>query len=526
MRSHVQSSALILIAGIVSQAGIISSANAQDPEFRAMWITRFEWPNFFQPTIQQTIDNIMDDLSAANFNVAIFQVRGQMDVFFPSPNETWSELIGGSDPGWDPLAYAINAAHTRGLEFHAYVNTHTCWHSRTFDPPLDPNHLYYQHCNANDPNGRDWLLHDNFTTPSQYLSDNYVWVAPGVPAASAHTRQQVLYIVENYDIDGIHFDRIRTPSVTSRDPISFRRQNESRTNPHGLNVDDWTAGEITRLVRDTYAAIKIAKPHVTVSAAVIPDYPNTNTRLHQAPIVWGEHQALDIAIPMMYSSTAWFPLWMFATSQLPMQVAGGFLAFNGDIQESRDVGAVGTSLFSWSSFFRTAEFLSGPYATPVATPSIPWESSPESAILGVEVLSVEGDPVEDVEILVLAGGVVVDQTLTSADGFCGLTGLDAGSFTLKISHPGYKPLTQVTPVLAEGDAILLRAQFNELAAVGDFDDDGDADLADWPWMQFCFGGPESLIYPDGHSCLNGDGDSDQDVDVLDFARFQADFEPL
>jgi uncharacterized lipoprotein YddW (UPF0748 family) len=94
----------------------------QAPEVRALWATRFEWPDPDEATAKATIDAIMQDLADNNFNTVFFQVRGQADVLYPSPYEVWSPLIGGSDPGWDPLAYAIASAHARGIALHAYID--------------------------------------------------------------------------------------------------------------------------------------------------------------------------------------------------------------------------------------------------------------------------------------------------------------------------------------------------------------------------------------------------------------------
>ncbi|HEY3245140.1 MAG TPA: family 10 glycosylhydrolase, partial [Phycisphaerae bacterium] len=250
----------------------LEAARAQNPEFRAMWVSRFEWPNTNPATCQATINNIMQTLAAHHFNAVLFQIRGQADVLYPSPYEVWSPLIGGSNPGWDPLAYAINAAHANGIEFHAYINTHTCWQSAAHLPPTNPNHLFFAHTDASNPNARDWLIHDAAGNPVQWSEDNYVWLAPGVPAYQAYIRQQILYVVQNYDVDGVHFDRIRTPNSSySYDPISQARRLNPQSNPNNLDFSHWTRDQITRNVRDAYADIMVIKPWVKVSAAVFPD---------------------------------------------------------------------------------------------------------------------------------------------------------------------------------------------------------------------------------------------------------------
>src|SRR5512145_229897 len=112
-----------------------------------MWVSRFEWPNRDPAACRATIDEIMKTLAAHRFNAVVFQVRGQCDTFYPSPEEPWSPMISptGSDPGWDPMAYAIEAAHANKLEFHAYINTHVAWQNGQQRPPAVPSHIFFKH---------------------------------------------------------------------------------------------------------------------------------------------------------------------------------------------------------------------------------------------------------------------------------------------------------------------------------------------------------------------------------------------
>jgi uncharacterized lipoprotein YddW (UPF0748 family) len=174
----------------------VFTENAPAGEFRGMWVTRFEWPSTNLATVQNNINTILQKLKDNNFNAVIMQMRGQADTLYPSPYEPWSPILsssGNTPAGWgsfDPLQYAIDAAHSRGLEFHAYMNTHVCWQSGAENPPNNPNHLFYQHCNAADPNARDWLIHDQNGNPVQYEESGYVWMAPGVPEFQAYTRKR------------------------------------------------------------------------------------------------------------------------------------------------------------------------------------------------------------------------------------------------------------------------------------------------------------------------------------------------
>ncbi|MCP4251308.1 MAG: family 10 glycosylhydrolase, partial [bacterium] len=438
-------------------------AQAQSPEFRAMWASRFEWPDVNETTSKNTIDTIMQDLAGANFNAVFFQIRGQADVLYPSPYEVWSPLIGGSDPGWDPLAYAISPAHANGIEFHAYINTHTCWQSSSATPPSDPAHLYYAHCNASDPDARDWLHHNVPDNPVQFSESDYVWIAPGVPAYQAYIRQQILHVVENYDVDGVHFDRIRTPwsNEPSFDPISLARFGVPQSNPDGLDLTDWTADQITRNVRDIYAAIMDVKPGVAVSAAVYSNPATAPSNQHQDAMVWAQTGAMDVLLPMMYFSggtgSTWdtrLQLWLAGSGGRHV-VAGhitsqGVSSLLGQIALTRTRGAEGNNVFSWSSFSYWNDYLTNVYQNAASVPSMAWKDTPTTGIIWGYLTDTGGTPIVDAQVTRSGSSYTA---LSTGDGFYSFLLVPPGSYNLSASHPGFAPVDVTGVSMAAGDVI-------------------------------------------------------------------------
>jgi len=61
------------------------------------------------------------------------------------------------------------------------------------------------------------------------------------------------------------------------------------------------------------------------------------------------------------------------------------------------------------------------------------------------------------------------------------------------------------------------------ALLGDFDGDGDVDLADFTQFQLCFGGSSNPPAPTCPQGVDADLDSDGDVDLADFLIFQQNF---
>ncbi len=423
---------------------------AQSPEFRAMWISRFEWPDLDPNTCRARIDNMMATLQAARFNAVFFQVRGQADVLYPSPEETWSPLLDEVNPGWDPLAYAIQSAHLRGIEFHAYINSHTCWQS---DPasahtlPANPNHIFYQHCNAADPAHRDWLHHATASNPVQFNESDYVWFAPGVPAYQTHFRRQAVYVAANYDVDGIHFDRIRTPggSLPSYDPISQARYASPQSNPDNLNLTRWTADQVTRLVTDVYAAVALVNPNVAMSAAVFPEPNSAPSAQHQDAKAWAARGGLDVIVPMMYSTGGVGSLWdsrlqnWLSGASGRLVVAGqitseGVTSLVEQINLTRTRGAAGNSVFSYTSFSWWDAYATGVYATSAVLPAMPWKSNPTTGFIYGYVTDPNGAPIVDAQVW--RDGAAY-KALSCTDGFYSLLQAPPGNVMLTAQHNVY-----------------------------------------------------------------------------------------
>ncbi len=460
----------LLVAGLI--CANVCSAQSTAPEMRAMWISRFEWPSGTEAEIKARLDAMMQKLADNHFNAVFLQVRGQADVLYPSPYEVWSPLInGGVDPGWDPLAYAINAAHSRGLQLHAYINTHTCWQSSSHAEPADTDHLYYQHARASDPAHRDWLIHDSGGNPVQWHENDYVWLAPGVPAYQAYVRRQVLYVVENYDVDGVHFDRIRTPNANfSYDPISQARRASPQSNPDNLDFSHWTRDQITRHVRDTYAAIMAVKPSVVVSAAVFPDPNSAPVSVHQEALVWAQTGGADMLVPMMYTSGGADSTWddrlqAWLAGSAGRQVVAGQITsvassmLQTQIELTRTRGGHGNSIFSYSSFTPWADYLSNVYQVAVDPPAMPWKTGPAQAIIYGYVTNASSAPVVDAQITRNSSNYV---GLSSGDGFYALLQVDPGTYTLQAAHPAYGTTGAANVTVAAGQVVRRDLQLGAL----------------------------------------------------------------
>ncbi|MBQ8737534.1 MAG: family 10 glycosylhydrolase, partial [Bacteroidaceae bacterium] len=102
-------------------------------EIRAVWLTTIsgiDWPRTLAKNEsgikkqKQELTSILDKLKKANINTVLLQTRIRGSVIYPSDIEPWDECLtgkAGRHPGYDPLAFAIEECHKRGMELHAWI---------------------------------------------------------------------------------------------------------------------------------------------------------------------------------------------------------------------------------------------------------------------------------------------------------------------------------------------------------------------------------------------------------------------
>ncbi|HPB32318.1 MAG TPA: family 10 glycosylhydrolase [Candidatus Sumerlaeota bacterium] len=421
------------------------AAVSSEPEFRAVWLTRYEWPDVNSQTCRQNIIDIMDKLAAANFNVVFFQVRGQGDVLYRSPFEPWSISIGGKDPGFDPLELAINEAHSRGMQLHAYINVYPVWQGQEEPPHTTPEHPYWLYCTpSSNPNWACMSVSGDIMKPNPNENDNYVYFSPGIPDVSAYIRKITMDVIQRYDLDGIHYDRIRYPHQNySHDPVSQSRFNGPGGNPAGLSWEDWQRDQVTRFLNDIYGAVAEVKPNLTISVSGwgiynknrIPGYDRFSSGYHQYyqdTFDWMQKGVIDALCPMIY--------WDIKDPKPNFdELAKDFLENShgryvypanyvnhkdmnveemiAQIRLTRQLGGKGNVGFSARGFVKKgfhAGYVEKVYQNRVPVPEMLWKTQPQSGIVVGYVTDANGLPVVDAHIRVEGRDEI---SLSSADGF-------------------------------------------------------------------------------------------------------------
>jgi uncharacterized lipoprotein YddW (UPF0748 family) len=229
-------------------------------EFRGVWLVsvgNMDWPSRpGLPVAQQKSEliAILDRAAALNLNAVVFQVRPSADALYASKIEPWSAFLTGAMgqapvPFYDPLEFAVQEAHARGLELHAWVNPYRAHF------PDDKSRIVASHIARRRP---DLVVRYG----------PYLWMDPGSSEVRAYTVRVVRDIVKRYDIDGMHIDDYFYPyreRNRRRQEIPFpdaRTWRAYRASGGSLTRDDWRRRNVDLLVEQLYKAVKAEKPWV------------------------------------------------------------------------------------------------------------------------------------------------------------------------------------------------------------------------------------------------------------------------
>ena len=286
-------------------------------EFRASWMTTgfsIDWPKQKTPDAQKVeLQQKFDALVAGNHNAVCLQVRSFSDAIYKSSYEPWAECLTGTrgqDPGYDPLAFAIEEAHKRGLELHVWVNPFRVTSSGTLS--------------TDDPvwkNAGQWIIKYNNSSFSGQIID------PGYPEARDYVHKVMMEIVNNYDIDGILMDDYfyayggtNTEDADSRSKHLYKVTDADKDN---IYVDDWRRANVDSVIHRLYRDLQKTKPWVRFGMGTPGSWSNkapagvyygislpagisameSYDYLYCNPVEWAKKGWVDYLNPQIYWST-------------------------------------------------------------------------------------------------------------------------------------------------------------------------------------------------------------------------------
>ena len=307
---------LFLFALTLGASSIYAQSEHPKCEFRASWMTTgygLDWPRQKTADAQKAeLQQKLDALVAGNHNAVCLQVRSFCDAIYKSSYEPWADCLTGTrgqDPGYDPLAFAIEEAHKRGLELHVWVNPFRVTPSGKLS--------------EDDPvwkNAGQWIIKYSNSSFSGQIID------PGYPEARDYVHKVLMEIVNNYDIDGILMDDYfyayggtNSEDADSRSKHLYKLTDADKDNTY---IDDWRRANVDSVVHRLYRDLQKTKPWVRFGMGTPGNWSNKATAgsyygislpattamesydyLYCNPVEWAKQGWVDYLNPQVYWST-------------------------------------------------------------------------------------------------------------------------------------------------------------------------------------------------------------------------------
>lgn len=238
--------------------GAKKTASKSTKEMRAVWIyylEMYEKAKSYE-TWKAYIDETFDICKEKKMNTVIFQVRPCADAMYPSKYFPWSKYAtgtAGKNPGFDPLKYAVSAAHKRGLEIHAWVNPYRITLSSTKIKELPAGSV-----------ARKWASSKKKSERRNVLKlDNALYFNPASAQVRKLVANGVKELVKNYDIDGIHMDDYFYPNLGTANYKKFDNSEYKayvkkcrKAKKSYKTLVEWRRSNVNKMVKKVYSTVK------------------------------------------------------------------------------------------------------------------------------------------------------------------------------------------------------------------------------------------------------------------------------
>lgn len=263
----------LAVTGMMMNVSSLSDPDtaAEKEEMRGVWVAsvvNIDYPS--KPSADPEIlkneaVKILDDAVKMGMNAVFLQVRPTADAFYKSNYYPWSKYLTGvqgkaPDNSFDPLAFWITEAHNRGVELHAWINPYRITKKTATEANPSIGSLYFGHPAVLHP---DWVVK---------YSDNNLYFDPGIPDVQNLIVNSVLEIINNYDVDGIHFDDYFYPGKNFNDAKTYAAYGKGFS-----DIGDWRRANVNKLLTDVSKAIKATGKNIRFGVSPFGIWANKST---------------------------------------------------------------------------------------------------------------------------------------------------------------------------------------------------------------------------------------------------------
>ncbi|MBT9315244.1 glycoside hydrolase family 10 protein [Leptothoe spongobia] len=289
-------------------------------EVRGMWLDR---GTIVRAGSETKLAEVFDRLAAAGINTVFFEAINAGYPIYPS------RIAPQQNPltrHWDPLASAVKLGKERGIEVHAWVWLFAAGNRRHNALLNLPTNYPGPLINANP----GWAAYDRRGRIVPVGQDK-PFLDPANPEVRSYLMRMLQELVNNYEVDGVHFDYVRYPfqdpsadrtygygtaarlkfrDMTGLDPAILSPRNNASLSPHEQRRQRqlwqrWTefrVEQVSSFVAEASQMLRQRRPGMTISAAVFakPTHERIQ-KIQQDWETWAKRGDVDWIVLMSYA---------------------------------------------------------------------------------------------------------------------------------------------------------------------------------------------------------------------------------
>lgn len=272
-----------------SSTGKNNSVSSSD-EVRAVWISYLELYDMLcgktKSQFRSSVGAAFDNAVELGLNTVFVHVRSHSDAFYDSALFPWSVYCTGTegkDPGYDPLEIMVEEAHDRGLSIEAWINPYRIKGTADTTKICKSSPAY------------DWLDTDKVVV----LSGSGIYYNPADEDVIELIVEGVAEIVQNYDVDGIHFDDYFYPTTDKSFDEDYYDDYLDDGGTMGLAA--WRRDNVNRMIKRVYKAIKSVDSGCQFGISPAGNMDNNYNTLYCDVSTWVQNKGyVDYICPQIY----------------------------------------------------------------------------------------------------------------------------------------------------------------------------------------------------------------------------------
>lgn len=247
---------------------------------------------------EDAIRSILQKASDQFYNAVFFEVREAGESAYQNKNGTWSTLLNETDPGFDPLQFALNEAHRLGLKLYAQFDVLRGYSK--VNKPQSPQHVFQK-------NSQTWFLIDD---KGNFIEDNAAYyLDPANPKVISYLKKEINNLVSRYSLDGLFFTQLIYPNSDVLLTQAFKDKYEEVKEFVKIDEPEYARQIITSCLEALVAEAKLIKPYLFISAEAEPlmQYSKSNKEMNPADTYnfqdaasWLNKKRVDAIIPRLH----------------------------------------------------------------------------------------------------------------------------------------------------------------------------------------------------------------------------------